>query len=893
MAFDRASAVPVGASSASATPMPAPADKAKTTTFDRASAQNVSGKPELYDPTSGMTADEKFAAGMGKAFLDIGHGGQQLYAGVADFVSPRQMTMSDLVAGRKKPLSRYEELQQEEASRRTLDAPLMNTGWGTAGNITGNLVAVAPTMALPGANTLAGSTAIGGLYAALSPTTSEESRAQNVLTGSALGFAAPIALRGANRAWQTVKSLRNPEIAVQNALAARAGTDNQVVNALNATRRVPVDPNAPPGPENTPGFNPTLTERLFSQGVQKPGLASLEASLGQASGPLNEQVLAASNVRLTALKDQLARIDQRLASQRQAMTPQAYESLNQTRQGIVSAIEQEQQALTSAAQRAPAGLPPRTTEPGIELKGQRRVLETETRQNVTDPAYAAAFKAGGNTFISIKGIEGEVQRLMGRPLADIPRGVSRTADKLNDLGGRPSTLKQLHDLRIAVNKDLSAANRQGADASLRELGEVMDAIDDAIASSKLSANAKNLYNTANSLYQREIGDRFRTGLAEQLRRPGSVKEGRILSEDVVAKFLSGERGPGTFATLFRNDPTAADAMSRGVQAVFRQELEAAAPENIATVAEAFMRKHGPALAELEQSGVQARSILGQVQQEVSRNVQGARELQSLAKEFGNDNEQAFMRGLMASPSQMNVAMSRASAAGRSTIASNVVTHVTDMMEQNPEKALKFIADNNQSLSRALQGSGTTLRDLETAAQNIIEFKAVQLPKEPIGNTILDLTANYTDDQLHDLALVAEDVKNMKGAMDLTSVGNQAGTGAAGKLGQEEGERTVSPNNVPGWFSAKIAAIKAGWSAAQGKLTDKALVRLFRYMYEDPDAAIAAIEKGQERLARIPMTKRQLNALGGTAAAGTLNSMRGKTRNQLAPQPTGNNAFAEQ
>ena len=895
MAFNLASAAPVGAASTKNQSVSAPEEKKGK--FELASAENVSGKPATVDISKGggtwsfgpwdtgipqSEEDFQFAAGIGKAFMDLAHGGEQVLARGADFLSPRQMTTADLVAGRKKPLSRLDVLQQEEAERRRQDAALVNSKWGLAGNLTGNLASFAPSMMIPGANTLRGSTAIGGIAGLLAPTAPGESAAQNTAWGAGIGFAAPLALRGVNRGYQAWKSLRNPEIAVQNALAERAGMGDEVVNALKATQ----------GAEVTPGFNPTLTERIFSQGVQKPGLASLESSLGSSSGPLNEQVLAASNTRLTALKDQLTRIDQRLSSQRQAMTPAAYQSLNDTRQAIVSAIEQEQQALTSAAQRAPAGLPPRTTEPGIELKGQRRVLETETRQNVTDPAYAAAFKAGGNTFISIKGIEGEVQRLMGRPLADIPRGVSKTADKLNDLGGRPSTLKQLHDLRIAVNKDLSAANRQGADASLRELGEVMDAIDDAILNSRLSDNAKRLYSAATDLYKREVGDRFLTGLAEQLRRPGSVKEGRILSQDVVSKFLSGERGPGTFATLFRNDPKAADAMSRGVQALFRKELEAAAPENIATVAEAFMRKHGAALAELEQSGVQARSSLAQVQQDISRNLQGAKELQSLAKDFGSDNEQAFLRSLMMSPSQMNTAMSRATAAGQSTIASNVVTHVTDMMEKDPEAALRFIADNNQSLSRALRGSGTALRDLQQAAQDIIEFNAVKLPKEPIGETIVDLSAGYTDDQLHSLALVAEDIKNMKGAMALTREGDAVATGQASRLGKEEGARTLGPEQVPGWFSAKIAALKAGWQAAQGKVTDKGLIKLFRYMYEDPDAAIQAIQQGQARLARVPVTQRQLNALGGAASAGELSSERGKTRNQLAPEVTSQNALAE-
>ena len=356
----------------------------------------------------------------------------------------------------------------------------------------------------------------------------------------------------------------------------------------------------------------------------------------------------------------------------------------------------------------------------------------------------------------------------------------------------------------------------------------------------------------------------------------------------MSKFLSGERGPGAFSTLFRNDPVAADSMSRGVQAMFRKELEAATPENVAAVAERFMRQHGPALAELERNGVQAGGILSRVQQEVSRNASGSAELQTLAKEFGNDNQQAFLRGLMLSPSKMDAAMTRATAEGRSTISSNVVTHVNNLMESNPDDALKFVTDNRESIQRALRGSGTRISELEDAARVLKDFRTVQLPEKPIGQSIVDLSAGYTDDQLHSLALVAQDIKDMQTAASQALKGRASPSPSPTRAGQEQGE--IGPEHVPGWFSAKIAAIKSVWKSQQQVISDKALARLFYYMYENPDAAITALSRGQARAAGAEGTRQTLNRLG-TAAATTTTQTATRKKNALAPPSQ--NAFAEQ
>src|SRR3990167_6280115 len=65
------------------------------------------------DPTEDMGGIQKFNAGMGKAFTDIGQGAQQMVG-----MGPSA---------------------QEVQDRRALDNPLMKTGAGMAGNVSGNI----------------------------------------------------------------------------------------------------------------------------------------------------------------------------------------------------------------------------------------------------------------------------------------------------------------------------------------------------------------------------------------------------------------------------------------------------------------------------------------------------------------------------------------------------------------------------------------------------------------------------------------------------------------------------------------------------------------------------------------------------------------------------------
>lgn len=113
-----------------------------------------------FNPTEGMTTTEKVLAGVGKGFVDIGRGAGQRLGLVSE---------------------------QDIARARELDAPLMNTGAGQAGNVAGNIAAFLPAAFIPGTNTLVGGAALGALSGALTPTIQNESVLENIGTGAAIG----------------------------------------------------------------------------------------------------------------------------------------------------------------------------------------------------------------------------------------------------------------------------------------------------------------------------------------------------------------------------------------------------------------------------------------------------------------------------------------------------------------------------------------------------------------------------------------------------------------------------------------------------------------------------------------------------------------------------------
>jgi hypothetical protein len=163
---------------------------------------------------------ETAAIGAGGAVTDLGRGlaqrGMQFLSHVGD-VSPEQLAA----------------FEAETASRRELMAPIMAEPAGLGGYLAGGVAAGLPLAAVPGANTLAGGAALGGLYGAAMPTVGAESALQNAALGAGLGAAGQVVGQGLSagaRKWLASRQARQTGNAVR---------DATVREALDAGYRLP------------------------------------------------------------------------------------------------------------------------------------------------------------------------------------------------------------------------------------------------------------------------------------------------------------------------------------------------------------------------------------------------------------------------------------------------------------------------------------------------------------------------------------------------------------------------------------------------------------------------------------------------------------------------------
>jgi hypothetical protein len=186
----------------------------------------VQAQPDepTYDPTSGMSGTEKFLAGMGKSVVDTGRGLKQIGAELGHLVG----LVSDETLAR---------VQEEIDEAKRLDAPLMDTGAGMAGNIIGHGATALLTAPIPGANTLKGATLVGSGLGASQPVASDESRLANTALGAAGGFGGQAVGKAVGRVTRPVQRELDP--ATQQ-LANKAKAAGITLNAAQQTGSKPL-----------------------------------------------------------------------------------------------------------------------------------------------------------------------------------------------------------------------------------------------------------------------------------------------------------------------------------------------------------------------------------------------------------------------------------------------------------------------------------------------------------------------------------------------------------------------------------------------------------------------------------------------------------------------------
>jgi len=377
------------------------------------------------DPTDSMSGGEKFLAGVGKSFADIGRGAGQ---------------MMGLVS------------QKDIDEARRLDAPLMNTGAGMAGNIGGNVAMALPTAFIPGVNGVTGGALTGAALSALQPTSGEESRLQNMAIGAAGGALLPAGVG----AFKTAKAALYDPLAGQSkimgsALARSTGDRGaEIAKALRGRGAA------------TPGVRLSAGQVSGSE-----GLSALEDAISSQipSGELAR--MGASN--RTALAGALRDI---------AQTPEAMAAAGDAREGAANALYGK--AFKSDAMRKSVAQDAQQQSVGLYNAGGAgpdTSLSTPGIKALMDrPTFKDAYKFA-KQMMEDQGIS-----VPGRSTIKVPgRGASSITERVPvnkmDAAGMPITTMEDSVRSVPGSKGFNITSGESGPTTLQELHYVKLALD--------------------------------------------------------------------------------------------------------------------------------------------------------------------------------------------------------------------------------------------------------------------------------------------------------------------------------------------------------------------------------------------------------------------------------
>lgn len=288
------------------------------------------------NPTEGMSNLDLFAAGAGSALDAAGRGLKQFATGaVGELAGDRTGLTSGQNAVTEWAADRGAQQLAENTQERTLNEPLLDTGAGLAGNITGNvgmivapggaasmaarvpqLAAAAPGLTAFGASmlptTIRGSALAGGAMGATAPVAEGESRALNTGLGFAAGGAGAAAPRVASAVAGRVARLSpaftaNAQQRAAGEVIEQFAQDPAAVRQSLASSQVIV-----------PGSMPTLAEA-----TEDAGLAALQrtmANMPTMSAEMARRGTVNNQARVKAIEDAFG-----------GASPQAADAIEQAR----------------------------------------------------------------------------------------------------------------------------------------------------------------------------------------------------------------------------------------------------------------------------------------------------------------------------------------------------------------------------------------------------------------------------------------------------------------------------------------------------------------------------------------------------------------------------------
>lgn len=716
---------------------------------------------------------------------------------------------------------------------------------------------------------------IGGLAGTL-PFSPEDA----VFAGPLGAVLAPIA-RAALGGGRTLKdlALSSPQQLAENALLEAGGADLR--NALIRTQ----------GMKTTPGYTPSVLERAVEGGVDNLELAALQNRIRLAPKAAQIQADVISK-NMGYLQAQLSRIEGQLAQDITQLSPGDATRLSEVRNNLQRQLAAEEQNFNALIQSLPQQLPPNVAAaageaPGEVLQARASELRRRARASYVEPAYRAAFNAAEGARIDVTPIADAARVALGRPLAEFaPESMPAVARVLGRLEARPvvetrvstrgrpqrvvtgeapptMTLEELDALRKAINSDIAMAQRSQSGltpAQVTDLYALHRQIDNVVNNApNLSDEAKELYGQALDVYRNRFAPAFKDNVTGRLLKDTAFGETRILPENTVAAYFKDPTDTRQFLTTFGADPQARAAFTTGIEDLFRRQLVDPGTMRLRPDAAAkFLEENAPKLQVLEDAGMPIRQRLERIQTEAARLDEGLANVQSLRTTFGGETAQDVVQVLLSNPRNMSEALRRLSPDGREAVQSAIVTRVNNFLtgdKPNVGGAVKLLADNSASIKQVMGKDG--FADLEAIVARTGELQKVSaslvraMPDARVVPKVQQLTGNFTQEELTDLASVAADIARYQRGEGLAALGIAAPRPAAQRLASEAAEQQ-SPIAGYSTLNQEVnLALRISQNLRQ-RINNRAANELAVLMHQKPDQALEAINAALARKERRTM-----------------------------------------
>ena len=730
----------------------------------------------------------------------------------------------------------------------------------------GGMASTPAITALRGAGArLGGAAATGGVSGALiSPEDLETSIAIS------MGLPAVIApIKGAVSAGYrgVVQPLLSPRTTAENALVGALGGDaTAAVNALRATQ----------GIATTPGFAPTMTERLVERGAATPTIAAMETRLRAASPEINRQIYEQSQQRVGALEGQLQRVEQQLQQQAAALRPEAQVQLRTVRDQLMQGLAQARQESTVAQQALAAGLPDVSQ---IRIGGvlsEAAEKELKAARTRVSAKYNEAFQLAGNEpSIPFQSVVERAGIIRDQPIQEL-KGLAPETAKILELYGakapakpvrtergiwrRPpeteamppvATLEQASALNQALNIDYAALRGSTDSASniaRANINKLRGELDTAIANSNLSDEAKAAYTAAKKSHATEVAERFYTGTASKLAREGAGRVPLLGDENIARTILQTETGARDLLTAIGPSPAARQSLVQGIEDLFRRDIVDPTTKTVRPdAAAAFLQKYG---RQIDAVGGDLRQRLTQVQQEATKFADGFKRIDALRGELNKKTAAEVVDYALKHPANMNLVQRRIGKDAQSALAREVADRaLTSLKAGNADAAVDFLTKNAATARQAL-GKDTyddLLQQAQFGQEVAKQAKSLEAFGKDVQSVVFTRTQGFTPQQLTDLTLVARDLKRAEQAAALSRQGTRTPAPDVAELATEAAQaQAISAKRFPALLSRAATFARNTWVNLEGRINRRAAAELVTLMYKDPDAAITALERAQAR-----------------------------------------------